>query len=46
VEFLLSHPAHDISFTQEAAYGDSLLTFAKNKKAKNCIALFKQMKVK
>lgn len=46
VKFLLSQPTIDLESAKEAAYGDTLMKFAKNKKAKNCIALFKEIKVK
>lgn len=46
VKFLLSQPTIDLESAKQAAYGDTLMKFAKAKKVKQCIELLKEMKVK
>lgn len=46
LRFLLSQSSIDLEVAKQAAYGDSLMTFAKNKKAKKCIELLKELKIK
>ena len=46
LSFLLNEPTINLEFAKESASGNSLMKFAKEKKAKQCIELLKNLKIK